>query len=205
MLGSTVVGMSFDEAPVSPAEALTRWVRFIPHGVLTVASTVVGVGVAIVIGALVLVTGRRPERLVAVQVFAVRERLRTFGYFFLLRHDRLPVPGLDPTQDDDPYSRVTVRPAAEVRRLEPVKRLALVLPTLLVGVPLGIVMDGLYPVLVVVAAVRGRVPVGWARLLVTVEEWVGRTFLYLYLGSDDRPPLVPQLTPAAEVPAALAS
>lgn len=205
MLGSSVVHMSFDEAPVSPADALTRWVRYLPHAVLTVVSTVMGIGVAFVIGALVLVTGRRPERLVALQVFAVRERLRTFGYFFLLRHDWPGMPSLDPTQDEDPYVQVTVRPVAELGRLEPVKRLVLVVPALVVGVPIGIVMDGLYPVLVVVAAARGRVPIGWARQLVTVEEWVGRSFLYLYLGSDDRPPLVPQLTAGADVTAALAT
>ena len=97
---------------------VVRWhplVRFfvcIPHLVWTGVLQLASVVVSFVIAAAVLVTGRVPVRLGAFQVLCLRERVRCYSYFFLLRRSAPRWPRGSRTTDpgDDPLVVVSATP-----------------------------------------------------------------------------------------------
>jgi hypothetical protein len=179
--------------PVSPGDALTRWLRTIPLGLLAGLATLAAGVLALVAGVTVVVTGRRPGRILRFQVWAVRLRLRTFTYLFLLQPNRPPVPARGLADDGaDRATEVTVTPSPTLARWSPPARLLAMAPSIVIGVPVGLVVDLLYPVLAVVTAVRRGVPPRLAAFLADLEIWVAHVFLYLFLATDVLPPIAPR-------------
>lgn len=102
------VRIEIETEPVSGGRVVLHLLfRLLPMlvmaGVLTAAATIV----AFAIGISVVATGHVPRRLASFQVRAIRQRVRTFSGFFLLRADTPPWPAeldlCDP--GDDPRSR----------------------------------------------------------------------------------------------------
>ena len=162
----------------------------IPHGLLTGATSAASIALAVVTGVTVIVTGRVPAWVVAFQAMTVRERVRTFGHFFVLRTDVPPVSLAIVADDpgDDPRATVTV-PGGTRRtsRFEALARPFVLVPHLLVLLPIGLVMDACYPVWMLLVAVNRGWPPSMARLLGAVEHWVGSLALYATFATDERP------------------
>lgn len=187
-----VIRVEYVPSEITPLDALTRWARSLPHLGLSGIGSLAGIANAFLIGGIVVVTGRRPRRLMAFQAWAVRERVRAFSYFFLLQPDRPAVPGIALVDDlTDPHTEVSTQPGATLERWAPVARLFTGLPFIVVGLPLAVVLDLLYPIAVSVAAVRRGWPDTYADLLVRSEEWAAHVFLYMFLATDARPALAP--------------
>ncbi len=180
------------QTTITARDAATRWARCIPLLLLTGVTALAGVLVAFAIGACVVVTGRRPSGLTGFQTWTVRVRARSFSWFFLLREDRPSVAAIGLVDEgDDPHVEVTTRPSPELARWEPFVRLPLAVPYLIIGGAFGLVLDLGYPMMLVVAAIRGRWP-GWYRsIVVRTEPWAAHGFLYMYLATDARPPFAP--------------
>ena len=190
----THIRVTFDPSPMRPAQVLTRWARCLPHLALAGVATGVGAAVAVGMGVAVTVTGRRPMRPARWQVWAVRERVRCFSYFFLLRPTTPPFPNVGLVDDgNDLPTEVTVDLSPTLPRWSPFVRLAIGLPRIIVGLPLGVLLDGLYPFAVVVAAAHGGWSLETGNALARLEEWVAEVFLYMFFGSDDAPDLFPPL------------
>ena len=168
---------------------LVQWVLCVPHllwaGVLSVASGVVTVGAGLVL----LVTGRLPVGAVRFQALVLRERVRAYSCFFLLRSDIPPLAtaatALDP--GDDPLVRVEATGTPAPSRWSLLTRGLVVLPHVLVLVPVGVAMDLCYPLWAIGAAVNRGWPPGVERFLVQVEGWVGAIIAYVSFASDERP------------------
>jgi hypothetical protein len=126
------------------------------------------------------------------QVWVVRHRFRTFGYMFLLHPDRPRVPARGLADDGtDASTEVTVTPSATLARWSPPTRLLAMLPSIVIGIPIGVVVDLLYPVVMVVVAVQRRVPPRFAVFFADMEVWVAHVFLYLFLATDVLPSIAP--------------
>jgi hypothetical protein len=170
-------------------QPLVRFFACIPHliwtGILQLASIVV----SFVIAGAVLVNGRVPVRLGAFQVLCLRERVRCYSYFFLLRTSAPPLATQISTADpgDDPLVVVSAVPPVVTDRASVVRRPLTLLGHLVLLLPLGVFLDLLYPVWMAVLVVRGRWPDRLLRLVLEVERWVGVLVLYVTYGSDERP------------------
>lgn len=137
----------------------------------------------------VLATGRVPKRLAELQVTVLRERVRTFGYLFVLRRSAPPfATALSPIDPgDDPTLTLTVQIADRAPRWAPLTRLVVVVPHVLVLLPIGVCLDALYPVWMVLVAINGGWPAGMARSLGSIERWVVEVILYATMASDCPP------------------
>ena len=168
---------------------LVGWAVSLPGlawtGVLTVATVPALLATAVA----VLVTGRVPARLAAVQVLYLRQRVRVYSTFFALRTSVPPLATrLDATDPgDDPDTTETVAIPATLPRWSAFTRPLVALPHVLALLPIGVVMDVCYPVWMAIAAANRGWPPSFARFLVAVERWVGAVLLYLLLATDERP------------------
>ena len=169
---------------------LVNAVAAAPHLLVTGALSVASVGVAVVIGIAVAVTGRVPSLLVRFQVMTLRERVRCYSYWFALREAhppfalalRLDDPG------DDPATTVSLSsPPKRLERGSLVVHWLRVVPHLAVLLPIAVVMDVCYPVWIVLAAANRGWPESFARILVAVERWVAHLALYALLATDTPP------------------
>lgn len=165
-----------------------QWLLSVPHLLLSGALTLASIAVALVIGIAVLATGRVPRRLAAFQVLTLRERVRCYTYFFLLRRTAPPfatrVANVDP--GDDPLVTVTIVPPATAPRGS-ILRVFMVAGHLAVLLPIGVVMDACYGLWAVVAAANRGWPPGFERFLVCVERWVLAVAMYLLMVSNEPP------------------
>jgi hypothetical protein len=174
---------------------IARWrpiVRFfacIPHLVWTGVLQLASVIVSFVIAGAVLLTGRVPVALGAFQVLCLRERVRCYSYFFVLRSSAPPMATAVSTEDpgDDPFVVVSATPPVVTDRGSVLRRPLTLLGHLVVLLPLGLFLDLLYPVWMVLLVVRGRWPEKVLRLVLEVERWVGALVLYVTYASDHRP------------------
>ena len=168
---------------------LVRALLCIPHLVWTGVLQVASIAVSFAIAAHVLANGRVPVRLGAFQVLALRERVRCYSYFFVLRATAPPLATEIRTSDpgDDPLVVVSASPPIHTDRASVLRRPLTLLGHLVVLLPLGLFLDLLYPVWMVVLAVRGRWPHRLLRLVLEVERWVGALVLYVTYASDERP------------------
>jgi hypothetical protein len=172
---------------------LAHWAIGTHHLLLTGVLSALSVGVAVLAGAIALVTGRVPAMITGFQVMTVRERVRCFSHFFVLRPDLPPV-NLSPTAadpGDDPRVVVGVLVGAtggrRVSHLEVLARPFVLVPHLLVLLPIGFVMDACYPLWMLLVAANGGWPSGMARLLSAVERWVAALALYATFAVETRP------------------
>ena len=168
---------------------LVQWFLCVPHLLWTVALSLAAVPATLAIGLAVLVTGRVPGRLAAFQATVLRERVRCYAFFFVLRTSAPPlatrVAATDP--GDDPGTTVSLEVPATLPRWSLFVRPFVVLPHVVALLPIGIVMDVCYPLWMTIAAVNGGWPPAFARFLVAVERWVGAVVLYALLATDERP------------------
>jgi hypothetical protein len=185
---TTTISLAVEER-VEWWRPLVHWLLCLPHlawnGVLTGASLLAHLAAVPV----VLATGRVPRVLVDFQVFVLRERARTFAYFFVLRRSKPPyateVTSIDP--GDDPMLVLTVEVPLSTSRWAPIVRPFIVLPHVLVLLPIGACLDALYPLWMVLVAVNRGWPPGMARTLAAVERWVVEVILYVTMASNTRP------------------
>lgn len=192
--GRAIVEVRPDLGPIAARTALLRGLLALPHLALSGAATAAGFGTAPLLAAASSTTGRRPRGLVGLQAWVVRERIRAFSYFFLLRPDHPSIPAFGLTDDGGGrHTRLDVPEPTPLGRIEPLRRVAHGLPRLLLGLPLAVVLDLAYPLLAVVVAVRRGWPPGWAARLAALEVWVAEVLLYLTLAADHRPQLLPPL------------
>jgi hypothetical protein len=169
---------------------LVNAVAAVPHLLVTGALTAASVGVAVVIGVAVAVTGRVPASLVRFQVMTLRERVRCYSYWFVLRESHPPfaLALLLDDPGDDPATAVSIAsPPEHLGRGALVIHWLRIVPHLVVLLPIGVVMDVCYPVWIVLAAVNRGWPESFARLLVAVERWVAHLALYALLATDTPP------------------
>ena len=160
-----------------------------PHGFVAGVLSVASIPVAVMIGAVVAVTGRVPRRLVAFQVLTVRERVRAYSLLFSLRTSHPPFSFALSLADpgDDPASHVALPSVPALGRGALVRHVARVVPHLVVLVPIGVVMDVCLPVWLTLAAVNRGWPEPFVRFLVAVERWVAHLALYALLATDVPP------------------
>src|SRR5207302_3663737 len=85
-----------------------------------------------------------------------------------------------------------------VPRWTPMARPFAILPSLIVLVPIGLVLDVLYPVLMLAVGFNEGWPPAVAQFLVRVEEWTGEVLLYLFMATDHAPRLGFSADPTAE-------
>jgi len=168
---------------------LVRVFLCIPHLVWTGVLQIASVLVSFAIAAVVLATGRVPVRLGAFQVLSLRERVRCYSYFFVLRATAPPLATELSTTDpgDDPLVVVSAIPPVITDRASVVRRPLTLLAHLVALLPLGLFLDLLYPVWMLVLVVHGRWPDRLLRLVLEVERWVGALILYVTYASDERP------------------
>ena len=168
---------------------LVQWFFCIPHLIYTGVLSVLSVAVALVIGVIVLVTGRVPRTLVRFQVMAIRERIRCFSYFFVLRRPHPPFATRAELRDpgDDPLVEVSAEAPGTASRVSLVARPLICVPHLIALIPVAIVMDLCYPIWMVLASFSGGWPPAFEQLLVRVERWVAAVASYLTYVSDGAP------------------
>jgi|JI10StandDraft_1071094.scaffolds.fasta_scaffold502620_2 hypothetical protein len=183
------VRIEIETEPVSGGRVVLHLLfRLLPMlvmaGVLTAAATIV----AFAIGISVVATGHVPWRLASFQVRAIRQRVRTFSGFFLLRADTPPWPAeldlCDP--GDDPRVTVTVDVPTTLVRWAPLSHTARAVAHLLLLVPLAVALDLLYPVWLVLVARRGWSTTAKERLVVT-EQWTADVLAHAWLVSATPP------------------
>lgn len=184
----SAVRVRIDTEPVSGLQVLGSLFRLAPMlfmaGVLTVAATAVSGAIAVA----VVTTRRVPNRLAAFQVQAIRQRVRTFSGFFLLRTDTPPWPSGRTSSDpgDDARVRVDVEVPHDLPRLAPLRHAVRSALHLAVLVPLAIGLDLLYPVWLIIV-VRS----GWTdrtrRRLAVLEEWTADVLAHAWLVSPTPP------------------
>jgi hypothetical protein len=177
------------EATMEWWRPLVQWLLCIPHLLYELVLSGASVVIALVMGLVVAVTGRVPEKLAAFQTTTLRERVRCYGYLFLLRSSLPPyvnrISASDPA--DDRLVEVSATPPPRAARWSGITRPIVVLPHVIVLIPLAIIMDLCYPVwMLVVVANRGW-PEGFARVFVRVEKWAGALLAYVFLLSDEAP------------------
>jgi Domain of unknown function (DUF4389) len=177
------------ERDIARWQPLVRAFACLPHLVWTGVLQIASVAVSFVIAGAVLVSGRVPVRLGAFQVLCLRERVRCYSYFFLLRTSAPPLATevciTDP--GDDPMVIVSASPPVVTDRRSVVRRPLTLLGHLVVLLPLGLFLDVLYPVWMGTLVVRRRWPDNLLRLVLEVERWVGAVVLYVTYASDERP------------------
>lgn len=168
---------------------LVQWFLCIPHLLYTGLLAGASVLVALVIGVMVLATGRIPPRLAAFQVLTLRERIRCYSYFFVLRSSHPPYPTAITPADpgDDPLVTVDVDLPTSAPRWSLVVRPLVAIPHLLLLLPVGVVMDACYPVWMALAAANGGWTEGMERTLIRVERWVAAVAMYLVFVTNDAP------------------
>jgi hypothetical protein len=168
---------------------LVQGVLCIPHLLYTGVLAAASLGVAVAIAGAVAVTGRVPARAAAFEVLALRERLRCYSYFFVLRSSRPPYATRLSTIDpgDDPLVELTVVPPRTAPRRSALVRPFVVLPHLVVLVPIGAVMDLCYPAWMALAAANRGWPEGLERLLLRIEAWVAAVVMFLTFLTDEVP------------------
>jgi hypothetical protein len=186
--GPSVVTMDVQRA-LARWQPLVRALACLPHLVWTGVLQVASIAVSFVIAAAVLATGRVPVRLGAFQVLCLRERVRCYSYFFLLRTSAPPLATQICTTDpgDDPLVTVSAHPPVTTTRASVFRRPWTLLGHLVVLLPLGLFLDLLYPIWMAILVLRGRWPDRLLRLLLEVERWVGAVVLYVTYASDERP------------------
>ena len=173
---------------VKGARVLGVWARTVPMllmaGPVTAAATIVTVPIAVS----VVVSRRVPVRLAAFQVWAIRQRVRTFTGLFLLRPDAPPWPGQLSSQDpgDDPRTTVDAAPPIALPRTAPFTHALRATAHLTVLVPIGLALDLLLPVWGVVVARRGWTPAAQRRL-VGVERWTAAVLAHAWLVTAEKP------------------
>lgn len=170
---------------------LVQWFLSIPHLLYTGLLTLASVPVAIAIGLTVAVTGRIPPRLAAFQVLSLRERVRCYSYFFVLRSSHPPYPTAVTADDpgDDPLVTVSVDLPTTASRWSLVVRPLVAIPHVVLLVPIGVVMDACYPVWMALAAANGGWTEGMERTLIRVERWVAALGMYLLYVANEAPRL----------------
>lgn len=187
MTGASVAILPDEE--IAPWRPYLHWFLGIPHLLFTAVLAVASAVTALLSAGWVVLTGRVPARLVEFEVYAVRERVRAYSHFFVLRASYPPFPrqvtALEP--GDDPQTHVSAVGPVRVPRWSPIVRLLVVLPHVLVLAPVGLVLDLLYPAWMIAAAVNGGWPDGMRRFLVRVEEWVAELMLYIFMATDKAP------------------
>ena len=174
------VRIEIETEPVSGGRVVLHLLfRLLPMlvmaGVLTAAATIV----AFAIGISVVATGHVPS---------IRQRVRTFSGFFLLRADTPAWPAeldlCDP--GDDPRVTVTVDVPTTLVRWAPLSHTARAVAHLLLLVPLAVALDLLYPVWLVLVARRGWSTTAKERLVVT-EQWTADVLAHAWLVSATPP------------------
>lgn len=177
------------ESPVSWWRPLVQWLLCVPHLVYTVALTAVSLAVAVAIVPCALVTGRVPSALLGFQVLTLRERVRCYSYFFVLRSSRPPYTASTDLADpgDDPLVEVSVDAPGSTSRWSVLARPFVVLPHLAVLAPIGLVMDACYPVWMLLAAANRGWPEGLERTLIRIERWVAAVAMYALFVTDEPP------------------
>lgn len=189
----TRISVEPDTGPVAPLVALTRWVPSIPQLVVAGAGTTALVLVAVAGGVATVATGRRPSWHVPIVAAIVRQRVRAFSYFFVLRPSFPALPRPAAVDDGrDAATAVTVDPREPVTRTTPLVRAVAVVPRLALGIPVAVLLDLAYPVLMVVVAVSRGWPGGTAQRLARLECWVAEVLLYGAMASDRVPALLPR-------------
>lgn len=168
---------------------LVQWALAIPH-VAYLGALTAGAGLAAVaVGATVLATRRVPPPLARFQVFTLRQRVRTYSYLWLLRRSSPPFATRVVADDpgDDPKTEVSMAVPSEAARSAPLVRPLAMVPHGLVLIPVGVLLDLLYPLLALSVALRR----GWAPAaadsLVALERWVVALLAYVLLVADERP------------------
>lgn len=177
------------ESPLEWWRPLVHWLLCVPHLIYTGALATASVVVAFVIGLVVVVTGRIPPRLAAFQVLTLRERVRCYSHFFVLRRSLPPLATAATFSDpgDDPLVSVSITAPPAAPRGALLTRPFTVLPHLVVLLPIGLVMDACYPVWMVLASANRGWPPALERLLVRVERWVLATAMYALFVSNEAP------------------
>ena len=168
---------------------LVQGVLCIPHLLLSGALTAVSVVLALLLVPVVLVLGRVPRRLLAIQVLTLRERVRCYTYFFLLR-ETCPPYALSPAMTDpgdDPLVTVSATAPASTPRWSAVSRMLVAAAHIAVLAPIGIVMDVCYPVWMLLAAANRGWPPALQRFLVLIERWVAAVVLYALFVTNEPP------------------
>ena len=161
----------------------------VPHLIVTGVLSAASGAVAIAIGVALLVSGRVPRTLALFQVMTLRERVRCYSYFFVLRtsHPPFNFALADRDPGDDPMTSFSVVIPERMSRLSLFTRTLTLLPHALVLLPIGVIMDACYPVWMVLAAMNRGWPPSLARSLVAIERWVAAVFLYGLLVTDEAP------------------
>jgi len=187
------VEIDVDASPIAGHIPMTRWLRCLPHLMATGVGSAASVPLAMVTSGIVAATGEVPDSIQRWQVTILRERVRCYGYFFLLRHDTPPVAWRPSLRDpgDDPRVRVWATRRSPLHRTIPRRQAAIrsirVASHLVLLLPIAVVMDGLYPAWMAVAARRG----GWSAAtragLLAVESWVTEVIAYGTFVSDEVP------------------
>lgn len=160
------------------------------HTAVAGALTLASLSVVIIMGVWLAVFGRVPAALVRFQVMTLRERVRAFSYWFVLRESNPPFNFALRLEDpgDDPSTRVSVTHVPDdLGRAALVVHTLRVLPHLLVLVPIAAVMDVCYPVWILLASANRGWPEPFVRFLAAVEQWVVRLALYALLVTDVPP------------------
>jgi hypothetical protein len=184
----TTITLTVDER-VESWRPLVHWLLCLPHLLWNAVLTVASIVAYLVSVPVVLVTGRLPGWVGAVQVLVLRERARTFAYLFVLRRSKPPYATRVSTTDpgDDAMQIVSVDVPTTVARWAPIVRPFVVLPHVLVLLPIGACLDALYPLWMLLVAVNRGWPPGMARTLAAIERWVVEVILYVTMASDRRP------------------
>jgi hypothetical protein len=161
----------------------------LPHLLYTGALTAASLAAAVCMGILVAVSGRVPARLAAFQALTIRERVRCYSYFFVLRSDCPAYPHTATLADPggDRLVSVSVVAPPQASRWSLLVRPFVAVPHLVVLVPIGLVMDACYPVWMLIAAANRGWPEGFERFLIRVEKWVGAVLAYLLLVTNEAP------------------
>jgi hypothetical protein len=169
---------------------IVQGVLCIPHILWTVVLTVTAVAAMLGGWAFVLAGRPIPSRITGLQVLMLRERVRAYSYFFVLRSDYPPFATSATFGDpgDDPLVAVSAWPPREVPR-RAVLRIFEVFPLVVVLLLIGALLNFGYPLWMVLAAIGG----GWSpaveRFLVDVELRVAAIIAYVMILTDERPAL----------------
>ena len=169
---------------------LVQWLLCVPHLLYTGLLALASVVAALVVAAVVLVTGRVPTRLLAIHALSLRQRARTFSYFWLLRSTRPPYAigaTFEDRGDDDLVIVSFAPPATTTSRLAPLVRLVILIPQAIVLQLIAIALDLTYPLWALYAAVNGGFPEKVSHQLALLETWVVAVLRYALLLTDDAP------------------
>jgi hypothetical protein len=187
VVGSVELRVDTDDA-MAWWRPLAQAVLAAPHLLWTGVLSVASVGLAVVGFVCVLATGRVPGWLAAFHVLTLRQRVRTYSYWFALRTGYPPMAWQMRLDDpgDDRSVVVDAQPVTRMRRRDALGRVVVLLH-LAVLVPIGLVMDACYPFWILLAAANRGWPAPLRRFLVAVERWVVAFAAYSLFVTNDRP------------------